>query len=83
MSRNPRPLTEAQIRALRAMPLYVTYWGGNPVTHLPPGVRSVATIDALVRQDLVVFARCKYPIYQYSLTEKGRAALADLEGEPR
>lgn len=67
-------LTEAQRRALEAMPLEYTTWGPDLFGPLPEGVKSRATLEALQRRG---FATHTVGAMQniWHITPAGRAAL--------
>lgn len=73
-----RKLTEAQERALRAMPVTIVMWGGKPFSGMPQGIKSRATLNALWDRDLIAV---KYFGNQqnWSITPAGRALLAQEE----
>lgn len=75
-----RSLTEAQMRALKALPVTITMWGGRPFSGMPEGVHSTATLDALRRRKLVTF-RIDGARHHWSITDPGRTALKEQEGE--
>ena len=73
-----RRLTEAQMRALKAMPFDYMEWGLDLLGPLPEAVRSRSTLHALEERGL---AKCLSGAMsrQWIITEAGRAALK-MEG---
>lgn len=74
-------LTDAQRRALAAMPLKVTMWGGKPWTSLPKGVR-YSSMESLRRRALCEVRHHPHSREIWNVTDAGRRALAEAkEGE--
>lgn len=67
-------LSEAQRRALEAMPIEYMEWGLDLFTPLPDGVKSRSVLRALERKGL---AACIYGAMArtWNITEAGRSAL--------
>lgn len=66
-------LTEAQYRALKAMPFSFATWGGELKTPLPEGVTR-QTLRILRRKGLAVSER-DWAVWEWSITDAGREAL--------
>lgn len=71
-------ITDAQRRALAAMPFSYSVWGDRLITSLPKGVRTTATLFALQRLGL---ASVSYDIAarNWRATEAGRKMLEETE----
>jgi len=67
--------TEAQLKALEAMPFRITMWGGKPFAGMPNGVKSIATLRAL-RSKGLASVRYSGTAEHWDITDAGRAALA-------
>ena len=73
-------LTEAQRRALEAMPLEYSTWGTELFGPLPDGVRSRATLEALQRRGYAAHtAGAMQNVWH--ITDAGRAALSEAQKE--
>lgn len=70
-----KPISDAQMAALKVLPCSITMWGGKPFSGLPNGIRTRATLFALNRAGLakVDFAGTTE---NWAITEAGRAALS-------
>lgn len=78
MTGTVKALTEAQRRALKAMPFSFATWGGKLQTRLPDGVTR-PTLRILQKNGLAATERDR-AVWKWSITDAGRAALAQ-EGQ--
>lgn len=72
-------LTQQQVLALRSLPYEITTWGGERITPLPRGVRSVSTFTALHKRGLLRIVRKERGTLEYRITKAGVDALRELE----
>lgn len=71
-------LSRPQIEALKALPFSMTYWGGRPF-HSWPGRFTETTVQNLVARGLMNQRRGQCLDTNYTITEAGRDALAQIE----
>lgn len=72
-------LTEAQRKALAALPVEITMWGGKPFAGMPQGIRNRSTLWSLNRAGLAnINYRGSTEIWR--ITTAGRAALEPDNG---
>lgn len=71
-------LTEAQRRALEAMPCSITMWGGKPFSGIPEGIRNRSTLWALHKLNLIAIT-FQGSREHWRITDAGREALAKAE----
>lgn len=67
-------LTEAQRRALGALPCTITTWGGKPFGQMPEGIRNRSTLWAIHKLGLVTITYHGAK-ENWRITDAGRAAL--------
>lgn len=67
-------LSEAQRRALKALPVSITTWGGKPFAGMPSGIRNRGTLWSLQKQGLVGITYLGTQ-ENWRITPAGRAAL--------
>ena len=73
-----KTLTEAQVRALKALPCEITTWGGRPFGGMPEGVRSTSTLYALYKSGLALMEYGGLR-QKWSITDAGILALKEME----